>query len=43
MSLNNIQAVGDDQAWKAEVEAYIKQLENQVKVLEAQVNSRGTR
>ena len=43
MSLNNIQAIGDDQAWKAEVEAYIKQLENQVKVLQAQVNSRGTR
>lgn len=43
MSLNNIQAVGDDQAWKAEVEAYIKDLQNQVAVLKAQVNSRGTR
>jgi len=43
MALNNIQPVGDDQAWKAQVEAYIKELQNQVAVLKAQVNSRGTR
>lgn len=42
MALNNIQAVGDDQAWKAQVEAYVKDLQNQVAVLKAQVNSRGT-
>jgi len=43
MPLNNIQAVGDDQAWKQQVELYIKDLQNQVAVLKAQVNSRGTR
>ena len=43
MALNNIQALGDDQAWKLQVEAYIKELQNQVAVLNAQVNSRGTR
>lgn len=43
MALNNIQAVGDDQQWKLQVEAYIKELQNQVAVLNAQVNSRGTR
>lgn len=43
MALNNIQAIGDDQQWKAQVESYIKDLEAQVKVLQAQVNSRGTR
>ena len=42
MALNNIQAVGDDQAWKAQVEEYIKELQNQVEILKAQVNSRGT-
>jgi len=43
MSLNNIQPVGDDQQWKAQVEAYIKDLQNQVAVLNVQVNSRGNR
>jgi hypothetical protein len=43
MALNNIQPVGDDQAWKAQVESYIKDLQNQVTVLKAQVNSRGTK
>lgn len=42
MALNNIQPVGDDQAWKSQVETYIKELQNQVAVLRAQVNSRGT-
>lgn len=41
MPLNNIQAVGDDQAWKQQVETYIKELQAQVSVLKAQVNSRG--
>jgi hypothetical protein len=43
MALNNIQPLGDDQAWKLQVELYIKDLQNQVAVLKAQVNSRGTR
>lgn len=43
MALNNIQALGDDQAWKYEVEKTIKDLQNQVAVLTAQVNSRGTK
>lgn len=43
MAINNIQALGDDQEWKAQVEAYIRELQNQVRVLNAQVNSRGTR
>jgi len=41
MALNNIQSVGDDQQWKAEVERAIKDLQNQVVILTAQVNSRG--
>lgn len=41
MSINNIQAVGDDQQWKQETERVIKDLQNQVAVLKAQVNSRG--
>lgn len=40
MALNNIQPVGDDQAWKAEVERIIRDLQNQVAVLKAQLNSR---
>ena len=43
MALNNIQALGDDQAWKQEAERVIKELQAQVAVLTAQVNSRGTR
>lgn len=43
MALNNIQAIGDDQQWKLQVEQYIRELQAQVKVLTAQVNSRGTR
>lgn len=43
MALNNIQPIGDDQAWKAQVEAYIKELQNQVAVLKAQLNARGIR
>lgn len=42
MALNNIQPVGDDQQWKSQVEVYIKDLQNQIAVLKAQVNSRGT-
>jgi len=33
MALNNIQPLGDDQAWKLQVELYIKDLQNQVAVL----------
>ena len=43
VALNNIPAVGDDQQWKQQVEAAIRELQSQVKVLQAQVNSRGTR
>jgi hypothetical protein len=41
MAINNIQSVGDDQAWKQETERVIKELQNQLAVLKAQVNSRG--
>lgn len=41
MALNNIQPVGDDQQWKLQVEQIVKDLQNQVAVLNAQVNSRG--
>ncbi len=40
MSLNNIQSVGDDQQWKAEVERTIKDLQNQIVFLKSQVNAR---
>ena len=43
MALNNIQPIGDDQAWKLQVEQIVKDLQAQVAVLKAQVNSRGTR
>lgn len=43
MAINNIQPVGDDQQWKLQVELIIKDLQAQVSVLNAQVNSRGTR
>lgn len=43
MAINNIQPVGDDQAWKQEVERVVKELQAQVAVLSAQVNSRGIR
>jgi hypothetical protein len=42
MALNNIKSVGDEQQWKLQVESYIKELQSQVAVLQAQVNSRGT-
>jgi len=41
MALNNIQPVGDDQQWKLQVEQIVKDLQNKVAVLTAQVNSRG--
>tara|TARA_R110000782_G_scaffold195568_1_gene285038 strand:- start:166 stop:297 length:132 start_codon:yes stop_codon:yes gene_type:complete len=41
MAINNIQAVGDDQQWKKETERVVKELQNQIAVLKAQVNSRG--
>jgi hypothetical protein len=41
MAINNIQAIGDDQAWKYEMEQVVKDLQAQVAVLKAQVNSRG--
>lgn len=40
MALNNIQSVGDDQAWKAEVEKIIRELQRQIEILQSQVNSR---
>lgn len=43
MAINNIQPIGDDQQWKAEVERVVRDLQAQVAVLKAQVNSRGTR
>lgn len=43
MALNNIQAIGDDQQWKQQVETIIRELQAQVRVLQAQVNSRGIR
>lgn len=43
MPINNIQAVGDDQAWKREAEIAIRELQNQVALLTIQTNSRGTR
>lgn len=33
MALNNIQAVGDDQKWKSEVERQLEQLAKQVAIL----------
>jgi hypothetical protein len=43
MAINNIQPIGDDQAWKQEVERVVKDLQAQVAVLKAQLNSRGIR
>ena len=43
MAINNIQAVGDDQRWKLEAERAIRELQNQVAILIAQTNARGTR
>ena len=43
MALNNVQAVGDDQQWKTEVERTIRELQRQVEILKAQLNARGTR
>lgn len=43
MAINNIQPVGDDQAWKLEVERTIATLQAQVATLIAQTNARGTR
>lgn len=43
MALNNVQSVGDDQQWKAEVERVIAALQKEVAILKAQVNARGTR
>ena len=40
MPLNNIQAIGDDQRWKAEVERELKELRRLVAILQSQVNSR---
>lgn len=41
MAINNIQPIGDDQAWKLEVETVIKDIQAQVAILKAQLNSRG--
>ena len=43
MAINNVQAVGDDQAWKLEAERAIATLQSQVAILIAQTNARGTR
>lgn len=42
MSINNIQPIGDDQRWKAEVERTIQQLVNEIAILKAQLNSRSS-
>lgn len=39
MALNNVKAVGDDQAWKTEAENVIKELCSQVKILKAQIET----
>jgi hypothetical protein len=41
MALNNIQAVGDDQRWKTEVERELKELRRLVAILQSQTNARG--
>lgn len=41
MALNSIKPLGDDQQWKAEVEKTIKELQETIAILKAQVNSRG--
>lgn len=43
MALNNIQPVGDDQAWKLEVERLVKDLQKQVAILKSQVTSQKAR
>lgn len=40
MALNNVQSVGDDQYWKAEVERVIRDLQQQIKILQSQLNSK---
>lgn len=40
MPINNIQAVGDDQRWKREVEKELEALRRLVAILQSQVNSR---
>lgn len=40
MALNGIQAVGDDQKWKAEAERQIAELQRMVSILKAQIDSR---
>jgi hypothetical protein len=40
MPINNIQAIGDDQRWKREVEKEIEALKRLVAILQSQVNSR---
>jgi hypothetical protein len=40
MPINNIQAVGDDQRWKREVEAELERLKRELAVLKAQFNAR---
>jgi hypothetical protein len=42
MALNNIEAVGDDQKWKAEVERQLKKALDRIAVLERQLNSRSS-
>jgi hypothetical protein len=43
LPINNIRPVGDDQAWKAEVEKVISELRLQVEVLKKQVAARSGR
>lgn len=42
MALNNVQSVGDDQQWKAEVERIILALQREVTILKSQLNSRSS-
>jgi hypothetical protein len=39
MALNSIIPVGDDQAWKSEVEREIFELKKQIAILASQINS----
>lgn len=40
MPINNIKAIGDDQAWKAEVERTISSLTSQIAALKSQLNAK---
>ena len=41
MPINNVKSVGDDQAWKAEVERAIANITTQLAAVKSQTNSKG--